>query len=152
MTPEPDATYGEPGVGWTALLWAPLFALAGLVAELATGGPVHWLAWILVAVGLVAITVPWVYARRRYLSLEVTPGGYRQGRETLEAARIAEVLGDEETPVGSRVLGGGWTIPKKHGEVGLKLDDGVYVRAWAKDPDALREALEDLVRARTTES
>ncbi|MEV7553766.1 hypothetical protein AB0N89_29470 [Amycolatopsis sp. NPDC089917] len=152
MTPEPSALFGEPGVGWTALLWAPLFALAGLLAELATGGPVHWLAWILVAVGLVAITVPWVYARRRYLSLEVTPDGYRQGRETLEAARITEVLEDEGTPVGARVLGGGWTIPKKHGAVGLKLDDGVYVRAWAKDPDALREALEDLVRARTTES
>ncbi|GAB3706821.1 hypothetical protein GCM10027598_09460 [Amycolatopsis oliviviridis] len=152
MTPEPSALYGEPGVGWAALLWAPLFALAGLLAELATGGPVHWLAWGLVAAGLVAITVPWVYARRRYLSLEVAPDGYRQGRETLEAARIAEVLGDEETPIGSRVLGGGWTIPKKHGEVGLKLDDGVYVRAWAKDPEALREALQDLVRARTTES
>lgn len=150
MTPEPPR-YDEPGVGWTALLWAPLFALAGLLAELATGGPVHWLAWILVAVGLVAITVPWVYARRRYLSLEVTADGYRQGRETLEAARIAEVL-EDEAPVGSRVLGGGWTIPKKHGEVGLKLEDGVFVRAWAKDPDALREALRDLVRARTTES
>ncbi|MFJ4103239.1 hypothetical protein [Amycolatopsis japonica] len=150
MTSEPPR-YDEPGVGWTALLWAPLFALAGLLAELATGGPVHWLAWILVAVGLVAITVPWVYARRRYLSLEVTPDGYRQGRETLEAARIAEVL-DDEAPVGSRVLGGGWTIPKKFGEVGLKLEDGAFVRAWAKDPDALREALGDLVRARTTES
>ncbi|MFJ8910226.1 hypothetical protein [Amycolatopsis sp. NPDC102389] len=150
MTPEPPR-YDEPGVGWTALLWAPLFALAGLLAELATGGPVHWLAWILVAVGLVAITIPWVYARRRYLSLEVTADGYRQGRETLEAARIAEVL-EDEAPVGSRVLGGGWTIPKKHGEVGLKLEDGVFVRAWAKDPDALREALGDLVRARTTES
>ncbi|OLZ56206.1 hypothetical protein [Amycolatopsis keratiniphila] len=150
MTPEPPR-YDEPGVGWTALLWAPLFALAGLLAELATGGPVHWLAWILVAAGLVAITVPWVYARRRYLSLEVTSDGYRQGKETLEAARIAEVL-EDEAPVGSRVLGGGWTIPKKFGEVGLKLEDGVFVRAWAKDPDALREALGDLVRARTTES
>ncbi|KZB81898.1 hypothetical protein [Amycolatopsis regifaucium] len=151
MTSEPSL-YGEPGVGWTALLWAPLFALAGLLAELATGGPVHWPAWLLVAAGLVLITVPWVYARRRYLSLEVTADGYRQGRETLAAARIAEVLEDEEAPVGSRVLGGGWTIPKKHGEVPLKLDDGVFVRAWAKDPGALREALEDLVRARTTES
>ncbi len=143
--------YGEPGVGWTALLWAPLFALAGLLAELVTGGPVHWAAWILVAAGLVLITVPWVYARRRYLSLEVTEDGYRQGRETLEATRIAEVL-EDEAPVGSRVLGGGWTIPKKYDEVGLKLDDGVFVRAWAKDPDALREALQGLVRARTTES
>ncbi|WP_181775107.1 hypothetical protein [Amycolatopsis pittospori] len=150
MTSEP-ALYDEPGVGWTALLWAPLFALAGLLAELLTGGPVHWLAWILIAAGLVLITVPWVYARRRYLSLEVTADGYRQGRETLEAARIAEVL-EDEAPVGSRVLGGNWTIPKKYDEVGLKLDDGVFVRAWAKDPDALREALAGLVRARTTES
>ncbi|WP_410656747.1 hypothetical protein [Amycolatopsis sp. lyj-112] len=150
MTPEP-ALYGEPGVGWTALVWAPLFALAGALAELTTGGPVHWLAWILVAAGLVLITVPWVYARRRYLSLEVTAEGFRQGRETLEAARIAEVL-EDEAPVGARVLGGGYTVPKKYDEVGLKLDDGVFVRAWAKDPDALSEALQGLVRARTTES
>lgn len=150
MTPEPSL-YGEPGVGWTALVWAPLFALAGALAELTTGGPVHWPAWLLVAAGLVLITVPWVYARRHYLSLEVTAEGFRQGRETLEAARIAEVL-EDEAPVGSRVLGGGWTVPKKYDEVALKLDDGVFVRAWAKDPDALREALQGLVCARTTES
>lgn len=150
MTSEP-ALYGEPGVGWTALLWAPLFALAGALAELATGGPVHWPAWILVGAGLVLITVPWVYARRRYLSLEVTADGYRQGRETLEAARIAEVL-DGDAPVGARVLGGGWTVPKKYGEVPAKLDDEAVVVAWARDPDALRAALEGLVRARTAES
>lgn len=150
MTSDP-ARYGEPGVGWSALAWAPLFALAGALVELATGGPVHWLAWILVGAGLVLITVPWVYARRRYLSLEVTADGYRQGREILAAARIAEVC-DGEAPVGARVLGGGWTVPKKYGEVPLKLDDEAIVLAWARDPDALRAALEGLVRARTAES
>ncbi len=150
MTSEP-ALYGESGVGWTALLWAPLFALAGVLAELATGGPVHAVAWILVGAGLVLITLPWVYARRRYLSLEVTSDGYRQGREVLEPAKIAEVCAGE-APVGARVLGGGWTVPKKYGEVPLKLDDDTIVLAWARDPDALRDALEELVRARTTES
>ncbi|SEP41509.1 hypothetical protein [Amycolatopsis saalfeldensis] len=138
--------YSEAGVGWLALVWGPLFALLGALAELATGGPVHTVAWIMIAIGLCALTLPWVYARRRFLSLEVTTHGLRQGREQLEAARIAAVT-DVGTPVGARVLGGGWTVPRKYDELPVKLDDGTVVLAWARDVEALRDALSELAEA-----
>jgi hypothetical protein len=138
--------YSEAGVGWLALVWGPLFALLGAVAELATGGPVHTVAWIMIAIGLCALTLPWVYARRRFLSLEVTTRGLRQGREQLEAARIAAVT-DVGTPVGARVLGGGWTVPRKYDELPVKLDDGTVVLAWARDVEALQAALSELAGA-----
>ena len=138
--------YSEAGVGWLALVWGPLFALLGALAELATGGPVHTVAWIMIAIGLCALTLPWVYARRRFLSLEVTTQGLRQGREQLEAARIAAVA-DVGTPVGARVLGGGWTVPRKYDELPVKLDDGTVVLAWARDVEALQAALSELAEA-----
>lgn len=138
-------SYHEPGVGWIALIWGPLFAVLGALAEVATGGPVHVVAWILVAVTLAVITIPWVYARRRYLSVEVTPDGLRQGREEIPAEQIAEVL--EETPEGARVLGGGFTVPRKYDELPLKLADGSLVLAWARDVEALREAVTRVARA-----
>ncbi len=138
--------YHEPGVSWVALVWAPLFALIGLLAELITGGPVHVVGWLVVAFGLCALTLPWVYARRRFLSLEVTTGEYRQGREKLAAEQIAEV-DDVGTPVGTRVLGGGWSVPRKYDELPVKLADGTVVLAWARDVEALKAALARLIQA-----
>ncbi|WP_033291082.1 hypothetical protein [Amycolatopsis jejuensis] len=135
--------YSEPGVGWTALVWGPLFALLGALAELATGGPVHVVGWVLIGVALAGLTLPWVYARRRFLSLEVTTDRLRQGRETVLAARIAAVT-DVGTPVGARVLGGGWSVPRKYDELPVKLDDGTVVLAWARDVEALRAALVEI--------
>ncbi|MEC3975330.1 hypothetical protein [Amycolatopsis sp. H20-H5] len=151
MTATPAVSlYREPGVSWVALVWGPLFAVLGAVAELTTG-PVHVLAWVFVAAGLVVVTLPWVYARRRFLSLEVTTEGFRQGREVLEAARIAEVA-DLGSPVGARVLGGGWSVPRKYDELPIRLDDGTVVLAWALDVEELQAALTRLVQARAGES
>ncbi|MCG3748991.1 MULTISPECIES: hypothetical protein [Amycolatopsis] len=135
--------YSEPGVGWSALIWGPLFALLGALAELATGGPTHVVGWVLIGVALVALTLPWVYARRRFLSLEVTTEGLRQGRETVAAERIASVT-DVGAPVGTRVLGGGWSVPRKYDELPVELDDGTVVLAWARDVEALKTALAEL--------
>ncbi|MFE0028143.1 hypothetical protein [Amycolatopsis sp. NPDC059021] len=136
--------YHEPGVGWIAVLWGPLFAVLGWLSELLLGGPVHTFAWILVGLALCAITAPWVYARRRYLSLEVTTAGYRQGRETVPAADIVAVT-DIGAPAGARVLGGGWAVPRKYDELPVKLADGTVVLAWAKDAEALRDALSRII-------
>ncbi|RJQ84074.1 hypothetical protein [Amycolatopsis panacis] len=136
--------YAEPGVRWTALVWGPLFALLGAVAELATGGRVHVIGWVLIGFALAALTLPWVFARRRFLSLAVTTQGLRQGREHLPVARIAEVA-DVGAPVGAKVLGGGWAVPRKYDELPVKLDDGTVVLAWARDVESLRAALAELV-------
>ncbi|GAA3553413.1 hypothetical protein GCM10022222_41430 [Amycolatopsis ultiminotia] len=138
--------YSEPGVRWTALVWGPLFAVLGALAELATGGPVHVVGWVLVGVALVALTLPWVYARRRFLSIEVTTHELRQGRERVPAGRIAEVT-DVGTPVGTKVLGGGWSVPRKYDELPVRLDDDTVVLAWARDVESLRTALAELAEA-----
>jgi hypothetical protein len=49
------------------------------------------------------------------------------------------------TPVGARVLGGGWSVPRKYDELPVKLDDGTVVLAWARDVEALKAALGRLV-------
>ena len=130
----------EYGAKWTALLYGPLFALAGYLAELATGAT-HAVAWVLVGLGLAAITAPWVHARRRFLTVRVTDTELWQGREALPLSEIAETR-DVGTPAGARVLGGGWSTPRKYDELPLRLADGTVVLAWAKDTEALRAALE----------
>ncbi|WP_410638238.1 hypothetical protein [Amycolatopsis sp. lyj-346] len=146
-----DRLYAESGVSWAAIGWGPAFALVGALAELATGGPVHGVGWLLVGLALGVITMPWVYARRRFLSLEVTTEQLRQGREKVPAAQIADVT-DVGPPVGARVLGGGWSVPRKYDSLPVELADGTVVLAWAKDVEALQDALERLVRATPREA
>jgi hypothetical protein len=142
--PAATTIYREPGVRWSAVLWAPGFALFGYLTELVTGGPQHVLGWILVAIGLFALTVPWVYARRKFLSVRVTRDTLWQGREALAVRRIV-ALTEVGAPIGARVLGGGWTVPRKYDELPLKLADGTVVLAWARDVVALQSALSTVI-------
>ena len=135
--------YAEAGSSWWPVLWGPVFALAGGLVE-ATTGPVHLIAWIVVGIGLGGLAAVWVQARRRVHSVRLTGETLHQGREELPVERIAEVE-DVGPPLGARVLGGGWTVPKRFTEVPLRLRDGSVVLAWAKDPAALRAALRPLV-------
>lgn len=135
-----DTRYFESGASWTPLLYGPGFALLGALVELATGGPVHVTAWVLVGLGLAAITAPWINARRRFHTVRVTSTALWQGREELRLDRIAAVT-DIGAPVGARVLGGGWSVPRKYDELPVRLDDGTVVLAWARDGRALLDAL-----------
>jgi hypothetical protein len=140
---DPDTRYAEPGSSWWPVTWGLVFALAGAGLE-ALSGPVHVLAWVLAGVGLTGLAAIWVQARRRVCSVRLTAEILYQGREPLSLHKIAE-FDDIGAPIGARVLGGGWTVPKRFTEVPLKLADGTVVIAWAKDPDALRAALRPLV-------
>ncbi|GAB3009136.1 DUF3093 family protein [Amycolatopsis acidiphila] len=135
-----ETRYLESGAKWTALLYGPFFAVFGYLAELATGAT-HAVAWVLVGLGLAAITAPWVYARRRFLTVRVTGTELWEGRESLPLAEIAETQ-DVGAPTGARVLGGGWSTPRKYDELPIRLKDGTVVLAWAKDVHALRAAIE----------
>jgi hypothetical protein len=148
---EPDAEatahplYAEPGSTWWPVLWGPIFAVLGAVVE-GLAGPVHVIAWVLIGLGLAVAALVWVQARRRVCSVRLSHLALYQGREQLTVDRIAEV--DEVgTPIGAKILGGGWTVPKKFGEVPLRLTDDTVVIAWAKDPEALRAALRPLLRS-----
>jgi hypothetical protein len=136
--------YAESGSSWWPIAWGPAFALVGAGVE-AMSGPVHALAWTVVGVVLFGSAALWVSARRRICSVLLTHATLYQGREALETKQIGEI-DDVGTPVGARVLGGGWTVPKKFVEVPLRLADDTVVVAWAKQPDALRAALRPLIR------
>ena len=129
------------------MTWGPLFAFVGYVGELLSGGRVNTTLWLSVGVGLFALTALWVYARRRVLSTRVTDTELWQGGERLAVDRITAV-DDVEAPPGARVLGGGLSVPRKFAEVPLRLDDDTVVLAWARDGDALREALRSVLRDR----
>lgn len=135
-----ETRYIEFGAKWTALLYGPLFAVLGYLVELATG-TTHAIAWVLVALGLAAITAPWIHARRRFLTVRVTDTELWEGRESLPLKEIADTS-DVGAPVGARVLGGGWSAPRRYQELPIRLTDGTVVLAWAKDAGALRAALD----------
>jgi hypothetical protein len=143
---EPDGApilFDEPASTWWPVLWGPAFAAVGAGVE-ALSGRVHTVAWLLLGIAFAGGAAIWVNARRRLLSVRLTTRTLTQGPERLAVERIAEV--DEVgTPAGAKVLGGGWTVPRKFTDVPVRLDDGTVVLAWARDGDGLRDALRGLV-------
>ena len=137
--------YAERGASWWPVLWGPGFALVGILVESLTPGARHTALWLLLAGILAVATGVWVYGRRRLCSVRLTRTTLSTGREDLEVSRIAS-LSDVGVPVGARVLGGSWTVPRGTSEVPLGLDDGTVVVAWAKNPEGLTEALGRVVR------
>jgi hypothetical protein len=135
--------YAEPGSTRWPLLWGPAFAAVGAGTEALTG-PVHVVAWLIVGIALFGGAALWVNARRKVYRVELTPTQLTQGRETIDAATITRVT-DVGPPAGARVLGGGWTTPRKTIEVPIRLDDDTVVLAWAQDGEALQAALTSLV-------
>ncbi|MFC4001710.1 hypothetical protein ACFS2C_01265 [Prauserella oleivorans] len=155
-TREPDTDpaaelYAEPGAPRWPMLFGPLIAAAGLLVELAIGDRPHTLMWIITGVGLLWLNAVWVYARRRFLRVRVTGTHLTQGQEHLKIADIAAVSDGAPKP-GTRVLGGGLTVPRRYEAVPLTLTDGSHVVAWAGDAGALREALAQARKQRVRNS
>ncbi|MCE7005598.1 hypothetical protein LWC34_22620 [Kibdelosporangium philippinense] len=136
--------YSEPGSTWWPVLWGPVFALVGATVEWTTG-PVHVVAWVIVAFLFAGAAAVWVQARRRICSVELTHLTLRQGREELPLDQIAAADEEVGTPMAARVLGGGLAVPRKFESVPLKLWDGTTVLAWAQDGEALRAALRERI-------
>jgi hypothetical protein len=135
--------FAEHGSSWWPLLWGPLFAAIGVVVEVTTGA-VHWLQWFVVAVALFGGAVVWVSARRKVYLVRLTTGSLTQGRERVAVGEIAAVA-DVGTPAGVRILGGGWSVPRRTTAVPVRLADASVALAWARDDDGLRDALRRLV-------
>jgi hypothetical protein len=143
---EPDGEpvlFAEHGSSWWPLAWGPAFAVVGVVLEVTTGA-VHWLQWFAVAVVLFGGAVVWVSARRKVYLVRLTTGSLTQGREKVGVGTIAAVT-DVGTPVGARILGGGWSTPRRTTAIPLRLADDTVALAWARDDDGLRDALRRLV-------
>jgi hypothetical protein len=135
--------FAEHGSSWWPLLWGPAFAAIGVVLEVTTG-VVHWLQWFAVAMVLLGGAAVWVSARRKVYRVRLTPGLLTQGREELDVERIAAV-DDVGAPTGARILGGGWTAPRRTTAVPVRLTDDSVVLAWARDAEELTGALRRLV-------
>lgn len=143
---EVPVLFSEVGSSWWPVLWGPVFAALGAGVE-ALSGPVHAVAWLLIGLGLAGGAAVWVNARRRLFPVRLTTRSLTCGREGLATQSIAEI-DDVGHPAGARVLGGGWSVPRKFTEIPLKLDDGSVVIAWAQDGDGLLAALRRLLAAR----
>ena len=140
--PDDPVLFAERGASWWPLLWGPAFAVIGVVLEVTTGA-VHWIQWFVVAVVLFGAAAVWVSARRKVYLVRLTPGLLTQGRETLDVERIAAV--GVGAPAGVRVLGGGWSNPRKTTAVPVRLTDDTVALAWARDAEELTDALRRLV-------
>lgn len=138
--------FAEPGASWRPLLWGPAFGLAGYLLELVTPGPEHVVGWVVVGLVLLVVAAVWVYARRQFLAVRLTTSRLWHGKEELPVDRIAAVT-DVGAPAGARVLGGGWSVPRKYDQVPIRLDDDSVVLAWARDGTSLASALRRLVEA-----
>jgi hypothetical protein len=141
--------FTEPGSTLWPLLWGPAFAAVGAGLEALTG-PVHTVPWLVVAIVLFGVASLWVNARRKVYRVELTPSQLTQGRETIDTESITRVT-DVGAAAGARILGGGWTSPRKTIEVPLRLDDGTVALAWARDGEALKDALTRLVEQEAEE-
>ncbi|HEY5856414.1 MAG TPA: hypothetical protein VIW24_20865 [Aldersonia sp.] len=140
--------YREPGGRWRALAYGPTLCLVVAVVEIVTGARVHWLVLPICAVLLAGATWVQIVAARRHVSVEVTTQALRNGTESLPLSDVAAVLEppDEhrrsvEPWETARTLGELADVPRRRTAVGLRLQDGSLVRAWARDDAALRQAL-----------
>lgn len=131
--------YAEDGWSWAWILAAPIFCAAAGLFEVATGAPVHWLMLLVCAVGTMFTHGIMIAATRVHGRLRVTDQSLWQGTEELGYEEVDGVL--PEPISGTRLLGELRSVPRKRGEVGLKLTDGSLVRAFARDPAALTDAL-----------
>lgn len=138
----------EEGASWWTLAVVPALCASGVVIEALLGGPVHVLGWTLAGLVLGAPAVLNIRARRRYVSVRVTPVAAQFGPEWVPLADIAEVL-HGDPPLGARVLGGGLAVPRRTTGVALRLKDGTAVVGFSRRPDVLRDALRRALQQRS---
>lgn len=157
--PESDEVlFHEQGASWTWLLLGPIAAVAMLLIQRSAGMGFQFLVPSFFLILLSVILYVQVHAARIHTSVELTAESLREGTEVLPIADIVTVY--PETPVAkksgkdprpwqeARSLGELNGVPKGRRGIGLKLSGGRTAQAWARDDDALREALIRLVDAR----
>ncbi|KAA0918855.1 hypothetical protein [Dietzia sp. ANT_WB102] len=153
IEPEGPILYAEDGWSWAWILAAPVFCAFAALFELATGAPVHWLMLTVCAIATALCHGVMIAATRVHGRIRVTPDVYIQGTEELELDRVERVLplpaaGEPEAQwETARTLGELRDVPRRRSTVGLRLDTGAEVRAWARNRAALHAALSGAVGA-----
>lgn len=169
-----EAIYAEKGASWYWLLAGPAAALVMAFVQWRAGvgfQPFVPGVFLVMVSGMLALQI---HAGRVHTSLELTETALREGTEVLPVDEISEVYPEPENSVKaagfldrwqgralgvqstgplekwqtSRALGELSGVPRGRTPVGLRLTGGRYVRAWARDSDALRIHLSRLVGER----
>lgn len=149
----PEAVlFSEPGARWWTVAFGPIFCLVALIIELLTGPVVHWLALPLFAVLLTGFVYVQVVAARRHASVELTATSLRQGTEELPVQEIVKIMPPSDPESyhpqpweTARTLGELSSVPRRRTGIGLRLQNGALVQAWAKNDEELRAQLESLL-------
>lgn len=164
-SPEPDPAdqgsepiFAEPGASWLWVLLGPVAAVAMMLVQRAAGVGFQPLVPLMFLVLVSGVLIVQVKAGRIHTSVELTREALREGTETILISEIVTVYPESaESPKSSnpphawqsaRTLGELSGIPKGRYAIGLKLTNGRTAQAWARDDDALRAALAELVRQR----
>ncbi|OYD68757.1 hypothetical protein [Rhodococcus sp. OK302] len=152
----PEVLFYEPGSRMVAIAFGPIFCVIALIIELFTGPVVHWFGLAMFAVILTGLVYVQVIAARRHASVQLTTTTLRQGTEEVPLREIAEVFPESDDAAyeedmepweTARALGELSGVPRRRHGIGLRLTTGGLVRAWAKDDEALREALNQVMGA-----
>ena len=153
-----EVLFYEQGASWRWLLMGPLAALAMLYIQRGAGVGFAPLVPLFFLVLLSGILYVQVHAARLHTSVELTADTLREGTELLPIAEIVLVFPEPPNSKRSgkdphpwqeaRTIGELNGVPKGRRGIGLKLTGGRTAQAWARDDDALREALIRLVDGR----
>lgn len=140
-----ELRYSERAVSWRPLWLVCGLLILGFVVDLALGSA-HLLGWALAFVAIVGVLGISMYARAQFGSLSVSALRLRVGRESIPLSTVdLEYLRDSSSaggpPVGARVVGGGWSVPKGRQALPVRLTDGAVVLVPCRDPAAVRTAL-----------
>ena len=143
-----EIRYVERAVSWRPLGVVVALCVVGFVVDLALPGhQAHPLAWTLALLAIGGVVGIGMYARAQFGSLSISGTTLRVGRESIPLSTVdaSYLLADDTggAPVGARVIGGGWSVPK--GRIGLpvRLIDGTVVLVPCRDGSAVRAALLD---------
>ncbi|MGL4304524.1 MAG: hypothetical protein ACRCSF_00075 [Mycobacteriaceae bacterium] len=146
----------EPGASWKTVAIGPVFCVVILISEWAMELPVHWWVLAILALILAGFSALQIGAARTHTSVLLTKENLRQGTELLAVKRIKKVFPASEDSdaaahegyiwQSARALGELTGVPRGRKGIGLKLDDGTVVQAWAKKPEQLRTELVKLVK------
>ncbi|CAN5863191.1 hypothetical protein BH09ACT7_BH09ACT7_20300 [soil metagenome] len=170
-----EPLFVEKGASWLWVMSGPAAAIAMLLIQITSGSgvqPVVPLAFLVLVSGFVTLQVK---AARIHTSVELTSDYLRQGTETIRVAEIVTIFPAPQTSSGpgsyferkylgpinkeekkelekwqsAHALGELNGVPRGRTGIGLKLQRGRTVQAWARNHQRLRAVLVQLVAERT---
>ncbi|WP_245569639.1 EbsA family protein [Gordonia shandongensis] len=136
----------EPGGKWWVVAIGPVLIAAILILEITGGGAIHWEVFTFFGVILVGFSVLQVVAARKHVSVHLTETTLREGTQTIKISEIVKIFPANTGPEArdwesAPALGELHAVPRRRKGIGLRLQNGKLVQAWARDGERLRTEL-----------